>query len=147
MNTIKFYIQERAYFENCTVSDLYNTDGLQIGYALEDIGRPNGVKIDNSTCIPEGVYDASITFSNRFQKDMIQLSNTPERTVERDGVKFEGTRVHGGNTIADTKGCPLVAENFDGDDKIWASLSAVLTKEVENYIKQGHKVKWVITRK
>lgn len=143
---VKFYIQERAYFENCTVSDLYDPDGVKIGYALEDVARPVGVKIAGQTCIPEGVYDVSITMSSKYQKEMIQLSNVG-RLVERDGVSFQGVRVHGGNNVDDTEGCPLIAEHFDGDETIWASLSAKVTKDVACFIKLGVPVRWVITRK
>ena len=144
---IKSYIQHRAYLETCTVSDLFDTDGNNIGYALEDVGRPVGVKIPRETCIPEGVYDVSITFSNRFQKDMIQLSNTDKLTVERDGVKFTGVRVHGGNSTENTEGCPLIAENFDGEERIWQSLSRSVTEDIQRLISEGNSVKWIISRK
>jgi len=143
---VKFYIQERAYFENCTVSDLYDPDGVKIGHALEDVARPVGVKIAGQTCIPEGVYDVSITMSSKYQKEMIQLSNVG-RLVERDGVSFQGVRVHGGNNVDDTEGCPLIAEHFDGDETIWASLSNQVTADIIDYIEQGFRVKWIITRK
>jgi len=143
----KFYIQQRSYFENCTVSDLYNPDGVQIGFALEDVGRPVGVKIPGETCIPEGAYNVDITYSNRFKKLMIQISNTDDLRVDRDGVEFLGVRVHGGNTVANTEGCPLVAENFDGDETIWSSLSKQVTEEIIGYIEKGYRVQWIITRK
>jgi len=143
---VKFYIQERAYLENCTVSDLYDPDGVKIGYALEDVARPVGVKIAGKTCIPEGVYDVSITMSSKYQKEMIQLSNVG-RLVERDGVSFQGVRVHGGNNVDDTEGCPLIAEHFDGDETIWASLSNQVTADIIDYIEEGFRVKWIITRK
>jgi len=143
---VKFYIQERAYLENCTVSDLYDPDGVKIGYALEDVARPVGVKIAGKTCIPEGVYDVSITMSSKYQKEMIQLSNVG-RLVDRDGVSFQGVRVHGGNNVDDTEGCPLIAEHFDGDETIWASLSNQVTADIIDYIEEGFRVKWIITRK
>ncbi len=143
----KFFFQQRAYFENCTISDFYNPDGEKIGYALEDVARPVGVKIDAKTCIPEGVYDVEVTFSNRFQKLMIQIFNADRMTVERDGVKFKGVRVHGGNTVDNTEGCPLIAKNFDGDETVWGSLSKEVTAQVQAYLAQGYRVQWIITRK
>ena len=142
---IKIFTQIRAYFDDCTVSDLYDYKGDRLGYALEDVARPVGVKIAGKTCIPEGVYDVTITYSNKYGKDMIQLSNKPDMSVEKNGVRFTGIRVHGGNDIDDTEGCPLVAKNFDGDSKIWQSISKATTDDVKALIAAGYAVKWVIT--
>ena len=51
--------------------------GEPLGATLEDIGRPAGVKIPAETCIPEGEYRVAITFSNRFQRNMILLYTDP----------------------------------------------------------------------
>lgn len=56
-------------------------------------------KIQGETAIPSGEYTLAVTFSNRFQKPMIQVMNVPD---------FSGIRWHGGNTVADTEGCLLV---------------------------------------
>ena len=142
----KSFIQVRGYFEDCTVSDLFNPEGEKIGYALEDVGRPANVKIAGKTCIPEGIYNVNITHSNKYKKDMIQLHNvTQDLAVQKDGIKFVGVRVHGGNTVDDSEGCPLVAKNFDGDSTIWQSLSKEITQHVKDLLAAGHSVKWVIT--
>jgi len=66
-------------------------------HTLEDVARET--KIAGTTCIPTGVYRVTITHSKRFNK-MLPLLH---------GVKgFGGVRIHSGNTIADTAGCPLV---------------------------------------
>lgn len=72
-------------------------------HTLEDIYRPNGVKIHGETCIPEGIYEVKLTLSNRFQKVLPELLNVPN---------FTGIRIHGGNTTADTEGCILAAYNI-----------------------------------
>ena len=142
----KSFLQIRGYFEDCTVSDLYGPDGKKRGYALEDVARPVNVKIPAKTCIPEGVYHVDITCSNKYKKDMIQLYNNPsDLSVEKNGVRFEGIRVHGGNTVEDSEGCPLVAKNFNGNAKIWQSISTELTEEIKAYIARGYSVKWVIS--
>ena len=76
---------------------------------------------------------------------MIQLSNREDMSIEKHGVRFTGVRVHGGNEVKDSLGCPLVAKNFDGDAEIWQSISKELTEEVEALIAAGHSVKWCIT--
>ena len=141
----KIFTQIRGYFHDCTVSDLYDPQGVKRGYALEDVGRPPGIKIYGQTCIPEGIYDVNITYSPKYGKDMIQLSNCEDMSVQKHGVRFTGIRVHGGNEVEDSLGCPLVAKNFDGDAKIWQSISKELTEEVKALIAAGHSVKWCIT--
>jgi hypothetical protein len=76
--------------------------GKLLGETLEDTDRymeEGGKKIDGDTAIPRGRYKLTVTFSQRFQQDMPYLHNVPG---------FEGVRIHGGNTEADTHGCPLL---------------------------------------
>ncbi len=135
--------QLRTYKDNCTESDLY-INGLQYCYVLEDVGRPHGVKIKAETCIPEGHYKAVITRSTRFQKDMILLYNTEEKTVERFGVYFDGIRVHGGTNTEHTAGCPLVGHNLV-DGKLSNSASEELHNLVQSAIDAGEIINWIIT--
>ena len=79
-------------------------DGKYFGETLEDVDRfleftGEGAKIDGETAIPRGRYKISVTFSQRFQKPMPYIHDVPY---------FEWVRVHGGNTDADTHGCPLL---------------------------------------
>lgn len=68
-------------------------------HTLEDVVRPDGVKIMHETAIPKGVYELAVTFSNRFKKRLPLLLNVPN---------FEGVRIHGGNSDSDSSGCVLV---------------------------------------
>ena len=77
-------------------------NGKVIGQTLEDKDRfleRGGKKIPAETAIPRGRYKVTITYSNRFKKPMPYLHNVPQ---------FEGVRIHGGNTEANTEGCPLL---------------------------------------
>jgi len=139
-------LQLRRYLPDCTVSQLYFPgEALPFCYALEDIARPANVKCSGETCIPEGLYHVIITPSQRFKKDMILLYNTPDLEVERDGKRFTGVRVHGGNVVADTEGCPLVGFNYNGQSRVWESASDAVHDKVRALLTQHPKVYWVIT--
>jgi hypothetical protein len=57
------------------------------------------------SCIPEGVYSFSPHNGVKFKNVWI-ASNVPGRT---------GILIHAGNSTADTSGCILVGQNFEGD--------------------------------
>lgn len=84
-----------------TIGKLY-IDGNLFCDVLEDVVRPEGVKVYGETAIPFGTYKVKLTMSNRFKKVMPILLDVP---------MFEGIRIHAGNTEADTSGCLLVGEN------------------------------------
>ena len=79
-------------------------DGKFFCETLEDTDRrleSGGEKIAGDTAIPRGRYRVSITFSARFKRLMPLVHDVP---------CFEGVRLHGGNTEADTHGCPLLGQ-------------------------------------
>ncbi|NVN99294.1 MAG: hypothetical protein HXX17_08220 [Geobacteraceae bacterium] len=82
----------------CTIGELM-VDGEHECWTLEDVVRPDGVKVYGETAIPFGTYPVVVTFSNRFQRDLPLVQNVPG---------FDGIRIHPGNTAADTHGCLLV---------------------------------------
>ena len=93
-----------------TIGHLY-IDGVYFCDTLEDPVRDlnkNGVfddgevKIYGNSAIPYGTYEVTITYSNKYQKNMPLINNVPN---------FTGIRIHSGNTAEDTKGCILVGEN------------------------------------
>jgi hypothetical protein len=117
--------QLRTYFKDRTTSELY-VDGVKlIGTCLEDVGRPQGVKIQDETCIPEGVYGVKITESNRFKKPLILLYNQPADLSVVDGpVKWTGIRVHAGMNTEHTAGCILFKAYPALQDMIQAEIDA-----------------------
>ena len=72
-------------------------DGVFTCWTLEDVVR--AVKIPGETAIPAGRYDVRLSLSQRFQKVLPEVLAVPN---------FTGTRIHAGNTQADTAGCVLV---------------------------------------
>jgi hypothetical protein len=77
-------------------------------YILEDVARPVGVKIDKETCISEGDYWLTITFSNRFKRLMPLIYNNDTTLSCISGNKrFDGVRQHIGNTEENTEACQL----------------------------------------
>lgn len=100
---------ERLWKTNdATIGQLY-IDGAFKCYTLEDVVRPEGEKIPGATAIPKGTYTVTVDYSERFKKLLPHILDVPN---------FEGVRIHGGNTSADTEGCILVGMSKN-DDSIY----------------------------
>ena len=110
-------------------------DGNFFGYTLEDTYRelePDGSnKIFGATCIPAGKYKVITDYSNHFGKTMLHILDVPF---------FEGVRIHGGNTDADTEGCILVGAQTNKINRIWEC--ADLVEKLTNLI--GTSQDWTI---
>lgn len=106
-------IIRKKFFPTRTIGEFY-IDGTRIGYTMEDFVRdgnhdgdlkdPGEAKVYGKTAIPCGRYEVIMSWSNNFKKYMPLICKV-------DG--FEGIRIHGGNTEADTLGCPLLGEDTD----------------------------------
>lgn len=71
-------------------------------------------KVKGRSAIPEGRYAVVISWSPKFEAWLPILLGVP---------KFEGIRIHAGNTSEDTEGCILVGKNREVgkvlDSRIW----------------------------
>ncbi len=92
-----------ALKETYTIGKLY-IDNVFFCDTLEDEYRDlsKEEKVPGKTAIPYGRYKVILSMSNRFKRIMPLLLEVP---------KFEGIRIHSGNTDQDTEGCILVGEN------------------------------------
>lgn len=135
----------RQYKKDATISRLIVSDE-EFGHVLEDVGRPNNIKVMHDTCIPEGSYYVRITHSNRFKRPMMVLFNVvDDHSIERSGIRFTGIRVHSGETVKHTSGCPLVGANTNGVDRVTDSLEVELKAKVKQALDAGEEVMWVVS--
>ena len=63
-------------------------------------------KVKGRSAIPEGRYAVVISFSPKFKQWLPILLGGPEFNR-----KWQGIRIHAGNTVKDTEGCILVGQN------------------------------------
>ena len=63
-------------------------------------------KVKGRSAIPEGRYAVVISYSPKFKQWLPILLGGPEFNR-----KWQGIRIHAGNTVKDTEGCILVGQN------------------------------------
>lgn len=86
-------------------------DGQFVCYTLEDEvrevqGQPvANWKIKGQTAIPAAEYRITLEHSPRFGPNTLTVHDVPG---------FVGVRIHAGNTVADTEGCPLLGLQVNG---------------------------------
>jgi Family of unknown function (DUF5675) len=116
----------KIFTEESTIGEL-TVNGKPECFTLED--KVRAVKIHGKTAIPAGIYEVTITFSDKFKKSLPLLLNVPN---------FAGIRIHSGNTAADTEGCILVGtakgQNMVSNSRVafkalFAKIEAALKKE------------------
>jgi hypothetical protein len=120
---MKLTIKRLHKTENSTIGEM-SIDGKFECYTLEDVERD--VKVFGKTAIPKGIYEVTMTMSNRFKKMMPLLLNVPG---------YAGVRIHSGNKAEDTEGCILLGQTRSIDlisgsrlaiDKFYPKLEAAL---------------------
>lgn len=132
-------IRRDTFTPTSTLGEMY-VDGRLFGQTLEDTDRhleTGGTKIDGETAIPRGRYLVSLNFSTRFRKIMPWVHDVPG---------FSGVRIHGGNTPADTHGCPLLGQYRDREKQIvyeCGPINSRLIAELEACQRRGEGV-WLV---
>ena len=88
--------------DDCNDRRTFGTMTFPDGYVcqtLEDVVRPDGVKVVHETAIPAGTYPVTVTMSRRFGVMLPLIAHV---------AMYEGVRIHAGNRVSDTSGCLLV---------------------------------------
>jgi hypothetical protein len=107
------------YSPDTTIGDLIINNEI-FCHSLEDVVRPNGApKVDGETAIPAGRYRVMLSMSPRFGRVIPILISVPG---------FEGIRIHGGNTAADTEGCVIVARTIIDNKTVQGTMEKELTQ-------------------
>ena len=108
----RLYIRRQVMDEYLPgTEDLYFCDTLEPTWRDYEHGA---YKVKGRSAIPEGRYAVVISWSPKMQQWLPILLGVP---------KFEGIRIHAGNTAEDTEGCILVGKNREVgkvlDSRIW----------------------------
>lgn len=90
-------------------------------------------KVQGETAIPVGAYALVLDYSPHFKCILPHMLDVPG---------FEGIRIHAGNTVEDSSGCPLVGYSVIGPGKIGASRIALadLMAELEAAVEGGEDI-------
>lgn len=129
IKTLELTLTRKLKLENKTIGELFIED-KKFCDTLEDkerltwsLGKIVGSKVFGKTAIPEGRYEVVLTYSERFKRVLPLLLKVPQ---------FESIRIHGGNTEADTEGCPLIGKLDTKTNTIYGAKSlGLLDKLIE----------------
>ena len=134
--------QRTKYCKDRTPGEV-SISGERICFSLEDELRELPAvpveqwKVKTRTAIPAGHYRVTLEDSARFGKDTLTLLAVPG---------FSAIRVHGGNTEADTEGCPMMGAELGEDDKIPGGKSKpgldALRRRLVPALKAGEECVW-----
>lgn len=107
-------VHRTIFSDKATIGTLFINGNLEC-VTLEDRVREPGVKVQNETAIPVGIYKIILNESPKFGKIMPRLLDVP---------MFDGILIHSGNTDLNTHGCILVGEQIINNDYIQGGSTA-----------------------
>lgn len=99
----------RSIYTGISTAGVYLVNEKHLAYSLEDAVRPDRIKIYGRTAIWPGIYQIKVDYSPKFKRDLPHIINVP---------RFTGIRIHGGNEVEDSAGCPLIGKERRGDSSI-----------------------------
>ncbi len=103
-------------------------DGQDFGFTLELPWKDNAPRI---SCIPAGLYDMAITWSNRFQKHMLEILKVPGRA---------GIRIHNANFAHELLGCIAIARRRVNDEQVSQGIAQALLDQVRFALAEKQRV-------
>lgn len=142
----------RNWFGANSCLSVLKIDGEHRGYVCEDKDRGltsamsaadiASKKIYGKTAIPTGRYRVTVTYSNRFRRQLPLLHDVPG---------FSGIRIHSGNDHTHTEGCLLPGKTYqvvNGDYQVLRSREMMkeLEEEISEAIKNNEIIWCEITR-
>lgn len=136
---MKLTLQRRESKAGATIGKVCK-DGVFLCFSLEDQirevpGQPvESWKVHGKTAIPAGEYRVTLENSGRFGPDTLTINDVPG---------FQYIRMHAGNTVADTEGCPLLGMQATETSLIGGTSRpavALVKGEVERAIARGEPV-------
>ena len=131
------YCIDKLYINGKYFSDVLEDPdrGLTDSMRLEEIKK---IKIKGNTCIPQGTYNVTITYSPRFKKNLPLLNNVKG---------FDGIRIHSGNKPQETEGCLLPGFNKVKGQVIDSRVTTdKLIAQIQQALNKGEKVTITITK-
>ena len=112
--------------DDCTDQRTLGTMTFDDGFVCQTLEDPvrEGPKVYGDTAIPSGTFKITISRSKKFNKMLPLINDVPG---------FGGVRIHEGNSIEDTSGCPLVGmeRNPDPDSDLCILRSREAMGEVQ----------------
>ena len=105
---MELILKRIAKKKSYTIGKLY-VDGETFCDTLEPTWRDyahGAYKVKGCSAIPEGRYAVVISWSPKFKEWLPLLLGGPDFNK-----KWQGIRIHAGNTSCDTEGCILLGEN------------------------------------
>jgi hypothetical protein len=94
--------------DDCTDRRTLGTMTFDDGFVCQTLEDPvrDGPKVYGDTAIPSGTFKITISRSKKFNKMLPLINDVPG---------FGGVRIHAGNSVEDTSGCPLVGMERNQD--------------------------------
>ena len=100
---MKLTLVRRWFGTDKTIGKLL-VNGIFRYYVLEDLVRPEGVKVYGQTAIPYGKYTVSLSQSPKLGRELPLIENVPG---------FSGIRIHAGIDESWTEGCILISRKIN----------------------------------
>ena len=132
---MKITLVRRWFGDTKTIGKIL-INGIFCYYALEDVIRPNGVKIYGQTAIPYGKYNVSVSHSQKLGRTLPLIENVPN---------FSGIRIHAGVDESWTEGCILISRYLKDGKLVKDSPSeTAITTLIQNALNKNETVEFSI---